>query len=71
MGKITYNSRITYEICTLFQLIKVDIKTHKKMTWCEENVYPSEPIFVPSPEGKVSHHICAVIAACFYNFHFI
>ncbi|XP_033606319.1 carotenoid isomerooxygenase isoform X2 [Cryptotermes secundus] len=33
-------------------LIKVDIKTRTKMTWCEENVYPSEPIFVPSPDPK-------------------
>lgn len=26
-------------------------KTRK--TWCEKNVYPSEPIFVPDPNGKV------------------
>ena len=25
-------------------------KTRK--TWCEKNVYPSEPIFVPDPNGK-------------------
>ncbi|XP_021940259.1 carotenoid isomerooxygenase-like isoform X2 [Zootermopsis nevadensis] len=34
-------------------LIKVDIKTCTRFTWCEENVYPSEPIFVPSPHPKV------------------
>ncbi|XP_069703964.1 carotenoid isomerooxygenase-like isoform X2 [Periplaneta americana] len=33
-------------------LIKVDIKTRTKKTWCEDNVYPSEPIFVPSPDPK-------------------
>jgi len=32
-----------------------------------ENVYPSEPIFVPSPDAKVSHCIFAVIATCFSN----
>jgi len=54
-------------ICKLFQLIKVDIKTHTKITWCMENVYPSEPIFVPSPDAKVGHCIFAVIATYFYN----
>lgn len=67
--KITYHR--TCEICTMFQLIKVDIKTRTKMTWCEENVYPSEPIFVPSPDAKVSQHISAVITPCFYNLRFV
>lgn len=31
-------------------LIKVDTHSKTKLTWCEKNVYPSEPIFVPSPE---------------------
>lgn len=31
------------------QLIKVDVITKHKKIWCEYNVYPSEPIFVPSP----------------------
>jgi carotenoid isomerooxygenase len=31
-------------------LIKVDIFSKTKLTWCEKNVYPSEPIFIPSPE---------------------
>jgi hypothetical protein len=42
-----------------------------KMTWCEENVYPSEPIFVPSPDAKVSHCNSTVIMTCFYKFCFI
>ncbi|KZC05840.1 Beta,beta-carotene 9',10'-oxygenase [Dufourea novaeangliae] len=33
-------------------LIKVDILKKTKKTWCERNVYPSEPIFVPDPNGK-------------------
>ncbi|XP_043471150.1 carotenoid isomerooxygenase isoform X3 [Leptopilina heterotoma] len=33
-------------------IIKVDIVNKTRKTWCEKNVYPSEPIFVPSPDGK-------------------
>ncbi|KAI4490947.1 hypothetical protein M0802_010621 [Mischocyttarus mexicanus] len=33
-------------------LIKVDTVKKTKKTWCEKNVYPSEPIFVPDPHGK-------------------
>ncbi|XP_030369996.1 carotenoid isomerooxygenase [Scaptodrosophila lebanonensis] len=33
-------------------LIKVDVLTKTSKTWCEPNVYPSEPIFVPSPNAK-------------------
>ncbi|XP_055612712.1 carotenoid isomerooxygenase isoform X2 [Uranotaenia lowii] len=33
-------------------LIKVDVLNKTKLTWCEENVYPSEPIFVPNPYPK-------------------
>ncbi|XP_020817818.1 carotenoid isomerooxygenase [Drosophila serrata] len=33
-------------------LIKVDVWNKTSLTWCEENVYPSEPIFVPAPEPK-------------------
>ncbi|XP_053683586.1 carotenoid isomerooxygenase [Sabethes cyaneus] len=33
-------------------LIKVDVVNKRKLTWCEENVYPSEPIFVPSPNPQ-------------------
>ncbi|XP_012269184.2 carotenoid isomerooxygenase isoform X2 [Athalia rosae] len=32
-------------------LIKVDTVTKTRKIWCEKNVYPSEPIFVPNPEG--------------------
>lgn len=31
-------------------LIKVDIYNKNSLTWCENNCYPSEPIFVPSPD---------------------
>uniref|UniRef100_A0A182Q6V3 Uncharacterized protein n=1 Tax=Anopheles farauti TaxID=69004 RepID=A0A182Q6V3_9DIPT len=33
-------------------LIKVDVVAKSKLTWCEENVYPSEPIFVPAPDPQ-------------------
>lgn len=33
-------------------LIKVDTFRKTKKTWQEEGVYPSEPIFVPDPNGK-------------------
>lgn len=33
-------------------LIKVDVINKTKLTWCENNVYPSEPIFVPSPDPQ-------------------
>ncbi|XP_053662575.1 carotenoid isomerooxygenase isoform X1 [Anopheles marshallii] len=33
-------------------LIKVDVVTKGRLTWCEENVYPSEPIFVPAPDPQ-------------------
>jgi carotenoid isomerooxygenase len=31
-------------------LIKVDLYNKIRLTWCENNCYPSEPIFIPSPE---------------------
>ncbi|XP_054011815.1 carotenoid isomerooxygenase [Hylaeus anthracinus] len=33
-------------------IIKVDVLKKTRKTWCEKNVYPSEPIFVPDPNGK-------------------
>ncbi|VEN33800.1 unnamed protein product, partial [Callosobruchus maculatus] len=33
-------------------IIKVDTITRSSKTWCEENCYPSEPIFVPRPNFK-------------------
>lgn len=33
-------------------LIKVDIYNKTKITWCENNVYPSEPIFISSPNPQ-------------------
>jgi carotenoid isomerooxygenase len=33
-------------------LIKVDVINRTRLTWCETNVYPSEPIFVPSPDPQ-------------------
>ncbi|EDV90679.1 carotenoid isomerooxygenase [Drosophila grimshawi] len=33
-------------------LIKVDVETKTCKTWCEDNIYPSEPIFVPSPQPQ-------------------
>ncbi|KAH8388452.1 hypothetical protein KR093_006574 [Drosophila rubida] len=34
------------------QLIKVDVLEKTCKTWCEPNVYPSEPIFVASPQPQ-------------------
>ncbi|XP_034661018.1 carotenoid isomerooxygenase [Drosophila subobscura] len=33
-------------------LLKVDVWQKTSLSWCEENVYPSEPIFVPSPQPQ-------------------
>ncbi|XP_050089523.1 carotenoid isomerooxygenase isoform X1 [Anopheles aquasalis] len=33
-------------------LIKVDVVSKSRLTWCEENVYPSEPIFVAGPDPQ-------------------
>ncbi|KAJ8721669.1 hypothetical protein PYW07_002444 [Mythimna separata] len=33
-------------------VIKVDTKTGESKTWCNLNCYPSEPIFVPTPNAK-------------------
>ncbi|CAK1549423.1 unnamed protein product [Leptosia nina] len=33
-------------------LIKVDTKTREMVTWWNHDCYPSEPIFVPSPDAK-------------------
>lgn len=35
-------------------LIKVDTVTKTKKIWHEKGLYPSEPIFVPDPDGKVN-----------------
>lgn len=33
-------------------LIKVDVLSKTAKKWCEKNCYPSEPIFVPSPDSQ-------------------
>jgi carotenoid isomerooxygenase len=33
-------------------IIKVDVNNKTNFIWCEKNCYPSEPIFIPSPEHK-------------------
>ncbi|RZF31954.1 hypothetical protein LSTR_LSTR012424 [Laodelphax striatellus] len=33
-------------------LIKVDTKTKTCLTWCEDHIFPSEPVFVPSPSSQ-------------------
>ncbi|XP_030562908.1 carotenoid isomerooxygenase [Drosophila novamexicana] len=33
-------------------LIKVDVVSKTCATWCEPNIYPSEPIFVPAPQPQ-------------------
>ncbi|KAL0266943.1 UNVERIFIED_CONTAM: hypothetical protein PYX00_009347 [Menopon gallinae] len=32
-------------------LIKVDVRNKTRMTWCDDNIFPSEPIFVPRPDS--------------------
>lgn len=34
-------------------LIKIDTVKKTRKIWCEKGIYPSEPIFVPDPNGKV------------------
>lgn len=43
-------------------LIKVDVLNKTKATWCENNCYPSEPVFVPSP-GSNSEDDGVVLAS--------
>ncbi|CAH2108020.1 unnamed protein product [Euphydryas editha] len=38
-------------------IIKVDTVTGETKTWCNKNIYPSEPIFVPNPQAKVTKYI--------------
>ncbi|KAK9729173.1 Retinal pigment epithelial membrane protein [Popillia japonica] len=33
-------------------LIKVDVVNKQTKTWCEDNCYPSEPVFVPQPNNQ-------------------
>ena len=33
------------------KLVKIDIKTHKTVTWTGEECYPSEPVFVATPDA--------------------
>ncbi|KAK0175642.1 hypothetical protein PV327_009376 [Microctonus hyperodae] len=46
-------------------LIKVDTEQKSKITWNENNVYPSEPIFVPSPGAQDEDDGVIVSAAVF------
>lgn len=39
-------------------LIKVDVHNKTSLTWCENNCYPSEPIFVPSPDSQSEDDGC-------------
>lgn len=43
----------SFDTFNLFQIIKVDVETKQALTWCEENCYPSEPIFVENPNAEV------------------
>lgn len=57
--QFTNDRRNNLHVCCvcLFKMIKVDTKTRTCKTWNEPNVYPSEPIFVPSPHSKVEIHV--------------
>lgn len=34
------------------QILKYDILTKSSLKWCEENCWPAEPLFVPTPGAK-------------------
>ena len=36
----------------LAKLMKVNVNTKEQLVWEEENCFPSEPVFLPSPEAK-------------------
>lgn len=40
-----------------FKIIKVDTKNKTAFTWNEYNIYPSEPIFVLSPDAQVVNNL--------------
>lgn len=45
-------------------VIKIDTKEKTILTWHEENVYPSEPLFVPSPNATAEDEgvvVCALL----------
>ncbi|CAD6217193.1 GSCOCG00004716001-RA-CDS [Cotesia congregata] len=46
-------------------VIKVDTATKTRVTWSEKGLYPSEPIFVPNPEGQDEDDGVIVSAAVF------
>ncbi|KAK5649164.1 hypothetical protein RI129_004056 [Pyrocoelia pectoralis] len=63
------SNRVVIDICTFkdasiiksfyldaMKLIKVDVKNKTSKSWYEEGVYPSEPIFVPSPDAQDEDH---------------
>ena len=41
---------------SFFKLKKVNVDTGETLTWYEEDCYPSEPVFVPHPEGASEDH---------------
>ena len=41
---------------SFFKLKKVNVDTGETLTWYEEDCYPSEPVFVPHPEGVSEDH---------------
>lgn len=48
--KQQFSNIATYS-CTHGQLAKVDIVTRKHIEWVDEEGYPSEPVFVASPNA--------------------
>ncbi|GHO46362.1 carotenoid oxygenase family protein [Ktedonospora formicarum] len=59
----SYNARdysIAYGVCTDWehpevvsnQLVRIDARQKKALTWSEEGCYPGEPIFVEAPEAR-------------------
>lgn len=48
------------------KLIKVDVENKTSIEWQEENAYPSEPVFIPSPNAQ-SEDDGVVVSAVLYN----
>ena len=48
----------------LLQLSKIDLETKTYSEWGEDKCYPSEPVFVPNPNGTTEDdgiHVCFAV----------
>lgn len=48
----TATSSLTFVVCRhLTQIVKLNVQTREAREWLEEDCYPSEPLFVPTPDA--------------------